>query len=152
MSSKNNAHAKTNKAFEENGDDNSSAVAGNNEQQQQNRVYTEKKLEEVYDYNKSKTDNAFKSTINYLVKYYKPNGSCAKNYLVDRFPIIDWLSKYDIKENFVKDLIAGITVKLNNFLSFYFLSTECFYLLKSNHFNFFNRSESFIYHKAWLFL
>ena len=73
-------------------------------------VLTEKKLEESYEYTKPQTDNALKSTVNYLIKYYKPSGSCVKNYLFERFPILEWATSYNLKECFVKDLIAGLTV------------------------------------------
>ncbi len=33
-----------------------------------------------------------------------------KGYFLKRFPIFDWLLNYDFKQNFVKDLIAGLTV------------------------------------------
>jgi len=41
-----------------------------------------------------------------------------KIFLIKRFPFIEWIRTYDIKQYFVKDLIAGLTVNyfyLNNF-------------------------------------
>ncbi|CAF0955390.1 unnamed protein product [Brachionus calyciflorus] len=73
-------------------------------------VFNEKSLEEKFTYKKIKSDNVLKSSANYLKKYYKPSPSCAKNYFFKRFPFFDWIRKYDIKQNFVKDLIAGLTI------------------------------------------
>lgn len=57
-----------------------------------------------------KSDNVFRSTANYCAKYYKPSGSCMKNYFFKRFPFFSWIISYDIKTNLLKDLIAGLTV------------------------------------------
>lgn len=73
-------------------------------------LYTEKTLEEKFSYNKLKSDNVLKSTANYCMKYYKPSGNCMKNYFFKRFPFFEWILSYDVKQNLVKDLIAGLTV------------------------------------------
>jgi hypothetical protein len=33
-----------------------------------------------------------------------------KIFLIKRFPCIEWISKYDLKQYFLKDFIAGLTV------------------------------------------
>ena len=73
---------------------------------------TEKKLRIAYANNKTKADNVLKSAGNYFVKYYKPNKTCAKNYMLKRFPIIKWVTGYNLKTDAIKDLIAGLTVSL----------------------------------------
>lgn len=84
-----------------------------------NGVLTEKALEQKFSYKKVKSDNALKSSVNYMKKYYKPSGNCMKNFFFARFPFFEWILTYDIKQNLVKDLIAGLTViKLNRFIFF----------------------------------
>ena len=107
-------HSSVNYGYDE-GDKNSDSSSNNDTQLNQRHVvpivHTEKTLEEAFDFTKPKSDNALKSAVNYMVKYYRPSGGCMKNYLFERLPIFDWVTKYDLKENFVKDLIAGITVR-----------------------------------------
>lgn len=50
------------------------------------------------------------NTKKYLNKHYKPNRTCMKNFLFDRFPILKWIIKYDLKHDILKDLIAGLTI------------------------------------------
>lgn len=69
-----------------------------------------------------KSDNVFRSTMNYCVKYYKPNGTCMKNFFFKRFPFFSWIISYDIKECLLKDLVAGLTV--NEFITFKLLSFD----------------------------
>ena len=73
-------------------------------------IYNEKKLEQTFSYNKVKGDNVYKSSVNYFKKYYKPNPSCMKNYFFDRFPFFKWIRKYNLKNDLLKDLIAGFTI------------------------------------------
>lgn len=80
-------------------------------------VFNEKTLEEKFTYKKIKSDNVLKSSANYLKKYYKPSPNCMKNYFFKRFPFFEWITKYDVKQNFVKDLIAGLTVSCKKNLS-----------------------------------
>ena len=72
--------------------------------------FTAKTLEERYVFKKLEADNPLKSTANYVIKYYKPSRSCMKNYFFARFPFFDWIRSYSIRENLLKDLIAGLTV------------------------------------------
>ena len=67
-------------------------------------------LQENYTFNKIKSSNILKSSRTYFKKYYKPSPSCMKNYIFKRFPILDWIFDYDVKQNIIKDMIAGLTV------------------------------------------
>ncbi|RNA41964.1 solute carrier family 26 member 10-like [Brachionus plicatilis] len=73
-------------------------------------IYSEKKLEQTFSYNKVKGDNVLKSSVNYFKKYYNPTPDCMKTYFFDRFPFFKWIRKYNFKNNFFKDLIAGLTI------------------------------------------
>ena len=73
--------------------------------------FNETTLKEKFTYKKIKSNNIFKDAGHYARKYYKPSGNCMKNLVLQRFPVIEWLLHYNLRENFVKDLIAGITVK-----------------------------------------
>ena len=75
-------------------------------------VITEKFMEETYKYDKLKHDNVVRATGHYLKKYYRPSANCMQSFCMKRFPIIDWILNYDMKQYFVKDLIAGLTVLL----------------------------------------
>ena len=72
--------------------------------------FTAKTMEERFGYKQIKPDDPIRSAANYVAKYYKPSPVCMKNYFFARFPFFDWIRTYNIKENFVKDLIAGLTV------------------------------------------
>ena len=63
-----------------------------------------------------KSDNILRSTANYCAKYYKPTPSCMKSFFFKRFPFFSWIISYDIKSDFLKDLVAGLTV-----LYYYFI-------------------------------
>ena len=78
-------------------------------------ILTEKTLQEKFSYKKFRSDNAFKSAAHYIAKYYKPSGNCMKNYFFQRFPFFEWILSYDIKQNLIKDLIAGLTVRIQFF-------------------------------------
>ena len=80
--------------------------------------FTAKSLEERFHFNKVEPDNPVKSAANYVVKYYKPSRNCMKNYFFARFPFFDWIRSYSIKENLLKDLIAGLTVSRRKKLIF----------------------------------
>ena len=75
-------------------------------------VLTTKYLENTYQYDTYNSDNILKSSFNYVKKYYKPSSNCCKSYLQRRLPVIEWLPKYDFKQNLVKDLIGGLTVSI----------------------------------------
>lgn len=81
-----------------------------NEQVQRRPPITEKFMEENFLFEKLKADNICRSTGNYLKKNYKPTPNCMKNYFFKRLPIFEWVLNYDIKQCFVKDLIAGLTL------------------------------------------
>ena len=79
-------------------------------------VLTAKYLESNYQYNDLDSQNVFKSSVNYVKKYYKPSKSCCTRFLYKRIPFINWIMNYDIKEALLKDLIGGITVRKLIFL------------------------------------
>ena len=72
-------------------------------------------LRESYAFNQHRGDNAMRSTVNYVRKYYKPSGACMLSYFFARLPFFHWITRYDVKENLVKDLAAGITVYYWNY-------------------------------------
>jgi hypothetical protein len=67
-------------------------------------------LTQKYSFKTADSTNPFSGGKRYLVKYYKPSGPCMKNYLLERFPFFTWITKYDYKENLLKDIIAGLTI------------------------------------------
>ena len=73
-------------------------------------VITEKYLEQNFAYDQFKSDNALKSASNYIKKYYKPSPNCMKDYFFKRFPFFDWIRSYNVKQDLIKDLVAGLTV------------------------------------------
>ena len=72
--------------------------------------FTAKTLEERFVFNPIEPDNPLKATTNYINKYYKPTPNCMKKYFFARFPFFDWIQSYSIKDNLLKDLIAGLTI------------------------------------------
>lgn len=72
--------------------------------------FTAKTLEERFVFNPIEPDNPLKATANYIVKYYKPSPNCMKSFFFARFPFFDWIRSYSIKDNLLKDLIAGLTI------------------------------------------
>ncbi len=76
----------------------------------QRPYYTQDELERTFSAEKQQSDNVIKSTLHYFGKYYKPGGSCMKNYLLDRFPFIKWVKNYNLKENTLPDIISGLTI------------------------------------------
>jgi hypothetical protein len=81
-----------------------------NHQRKNIHTLNEKKLEETFSYKKIKSENAFRSAGRYIKKYYKPSPTCLKNYFFHRFPFFEWILQYDLKNDLVKDIIAGLTV------------------------------------------
>jgi hypothetical protein len=76
--------------------------------------FTIKELEQRYAF-KSDEDPSpaiVKDTINYMKKYFRPSPKCMKNFFFERLPFLTWLTAYDVKENLLKDFIAGLTVSL----------------------------------------
>ena len=69
-------------------------------------------LEDIHSSKKLKSNNAFKSAAHYVSKHYKPSRSCSLRFILKRFPILDWIRSYNIKECFFRDLIAGLTVTI----------------------------------------
>jgi hypothetical protein len=75
-----------------------------------NEEITEKYLENKYHIDELKQDDVIDRTLHYLKKNYKPSKDCLINYFFKRLPFFDWIRRYDIKHDLIKDLIAGITV------------------------------------------
>ena len=71
---------------------------------------TEKYMEDHYNFDNLKTENVLRSTAHYIRKYYTPSPRCGLAYLYKRIPFIKWIQEYNVKEDFVKDLVAGLTV------------------------------------------
>jgi hypothetical protein len=71
---------------------------------------TEKYMEDHYNFDNLKTENVLRSTAHYIRKYYTPSPRCGLSYLYKRIPFIKWIQEYNVKEDFVKDLVAGLTV------------------------------------------
>jgi hypothetical protein len=93
--------ASLNKAF--------SSVGENGNADPKIELFDKNNIEDRISY---RSDNVFKSTANYCAKYYKPSGSCMKNYFFKRFPFFNWILSYDIKSDLLKDLVAGLTVRV----------------------------------------
>ena len=77
-----------------------------------NNHYTSKKLEEEFPFKKLQSENVLRNMGNYIKKYYKPSGQCGKDYFFARFPFFLWITQYEFKSSFIKDLASGITVSL----------------------------------------
>lgn len=67
-------------------------------------------LEKNYTFNNIKSTNVYYSSKRYVSKHYRPSAKCCGNWILDRFPFFAWIQKYDFKQDFLKDLIAGLTV------------------------------------------
>jgi hypothetical protein len=78
-----------------------------------NEFLTEKYMEEHFDFENLSSDNIFKSTAHYLKKYYTPSASCGLSYLYKRVPFIKWIQDYNIREDFLIDLVTGLTVSIS---------------------------------------
>jgi hypothetical protein len=70
----------------------------------------EEDLEKKYSYQAAKSPDLLYGTKRYFTKHYKPSLICIKNYSLKRVPFFEWIIKYNIKEDLLKDLIAGLTV------------------------------------------
>lgn len=84
--------------------------------------YTEKYLERNFHIQSLEQDDIIDKTIHYLRKYYTPSRQCLLNYFFKRVPIFKWIQNYDLRKDFFKDLIAGLTVTS----SFYLISKSMF--------------------------
>jgi hypothetical protein len=67
-------------------------------------------LDQKHGYKKLAGDNVLLSFKTYVRKYYQPSRQCAANFFLDRVPFVQWITHYNIKEDLVKDLVAGITI------------------------------------------
>jgi hypothetical protein len=110
----------TNRTFtnDENGN-----VINNNNDNHSSPVYNANTLEEKFAFKKLRSDNALKSAGNYIRKYYKPSGNCMKDYFFARFPFFNWIRSYDVKQDFIKDLVAGLTVTTSFYALIYCFGT-----------------------------
>ncbi len=73
-------------------------------------ILTDNDLNRKYKMYKVKSDNLVEGGLRHCFKHYKPDGDCAFNYFLNRFPLFKWLFKYNIKNDFITDLISGITI------------------------------------------
>ena len=67
-------------------------------------------IEEIHSSKKQKSNNAIKSAAHYLSKHYRPSRICSLGFIFKRLPFLDWIRTYNLKEFFLKDLIAGLSV------------------------------------------
>ncbi len=74
------------------------------------REIKELDIEEIHSSKKLKSNNAIKSAAHYLSKHYRPSRICSLGFIFKRLPILDWIRTYNLKEFFLKDLIAGLSV------------------------------------------
>jgi hypothetical protein len=73
-------------------------------------TFNEITLNERYSFQKFQTENALRSSLNYIKKNYSPGRYCLSRFARHRFPIFEWIKKYDIKQNLLKDFISGLTI------------------------------------------
>lgn len=73
-------------------------------------VLNEKELNDAFEFKSVENENVLASATNYIKKYYKPSGGCMANYIQARLPVINLIRNYNLKQDFVKDLIAGLIV------------------------------------------
>jgi hypothetical protein len=71
---------------------------------------SEHELVERYALHPAKSQNILYSVKHYMTKYYKPSWLCMKNYTLRRIPFLEWITKYDVKQNLLKDIISGLTI------------------------------------------
>lgn len=70
----------------------------------------QKEIEKKYAMNYNNTDDVLRGVKHYMKKHYKPSPSCMKNFLFDRIPFLRWIIKYDVKQNLLRDFLAGLTI------------------------------------------
>ena len=76
----------------------------------QRHEINEQDLSKKYAFHPPKEENFFVGTKNYFKKHYTPSLFCLKNYSFDRLPILKWILSYNVRENFFKDLVGGLTL------------------------------------------
>jgi hypothetical protein len=77
------------------------------------RRFTLIELEKTFVFKSEKSNSALGDTTNYVKKYLKPSSNCMKSFLLKRFPIISLIITYDFRNNFLKDFIAGLSVRFH---------------------------------------
>ena len=73
-------------------------------------ILTNNDLNKKYQVYQVESDNVVQCGVRHFLKHYKPDGTCAMNYFLDRVPLFKWLLKYNIKRNLITDIISGITI------------------------------------------
>lgn len=68
--------------------------------------YNEKSYRDIFNIHNSSNQSYRKK----LTRFIQPTKKCFANILLKKLPIIQWLPKYRIKENILKDVFAGITI------------------------------------------
>ena len=84
------------------------------------RRFTLIELEKTFVFKSEKSNSAIADTTNYIKKYIKPSSNCMKSFFLKRFPIVSLILTYDFSNNFLKDFIAGLSVRFQK-LFFTFL-------------------------------
>ena len=67
-------------------------------------------LKHEYKVTNAKSQNVIQDFFHYAGKRYRPNRTNCSRFLRDLFPLVEWLPKYNLKEYFLRDLIAGVTL------------------------------------------
>lgn len=70
----------------------------------------EKDIAQKYTFKPLQSDNIFKGANNYLKKNYTPSKACCWRVFNARLPVVSWLTKYNIRNNLLKDVIGGVTI------------------------------------------
>lgn len=75
-------------------------------------IYNQKDLRKIHpiDYDFDSNGFQFSNFKRCLSKKFTPNRNCFLNFMRRRFPFTRWIFEYNLKENILKDLIAGLTV------------------------------------------
>ena len=94
------------------------------------RRYTLIELEKTFVFKTEKSNDTFESMNKYAKKYLKPSSDCMIGFFLQRFPFINMIYAYDVKNNLLKDFIAGITVRLLKILNKYFIIISSYKFIK----------------------
>ena len=64
----------------------------------------------VYPVNKFMGFNLLAMLSELYLLHFKPSKECGKKMIFNRLPCLKWIRNYDLKRNFLADLLAGMTV------------------------------------------
>lgn len=72
--------------------------------------YNEKHISEKYSFSNIEADGLWQRTKKYAKKYCTPSKECCKSSISSGLPFIEWIRKYNVRENLLKDTIGGLTI------------------------------------------